>query len=239
VTDCLENIDLKSLAEEWAGDLDRTDFYRANAALMAAFLASAGKNRQIMTEVEMKSACALHPDWQAWRRTELEKYLHDARETLVSVIDFEAVEDGDEVHLPISRSLHVSSDWHRKEALERPLGLCWSWDSEAAFPWDAQTVKDGMTITISGLVTLEDIDWKATLIQAALGCVSDDEREIRVKDSAMVTVEAVYQRFRHGTDWVKLDAPELTGTVLPAGTTEQDPGALRDDPGTPCPGSPW
>lgn len=197
----LDRTCLNTVAEQWARHLDADDTYGLNDLLMKEF----------MTVPSV--------DWREWRLSRLREKLAEAKRNLADVIAFEAETRKDKACLPVYRSINVAPDWHMKPP-DRPLGLCWSYDSEAAYPWNTRDEYDLITVTIEGRVVLEDIDWPVTLCQNALDAVGDDEREIRVKDEALIEVIAVYKRSRAADkDWTIMSTPHFSGKIIPAGAT--------------------
>jgi hypothetical protein len=119
-------------------------------------------------------------------------------------------EDG----LRIWRSIMVDRDWLDHGLYARPLGVCWSFEEGAAECHYGDFSVGLREIRVEAFVDPADVDWATTL---RLNARMDEEKEIRVKDDAFVTVvSAAWVGRRHAGDPGRAMADIATGP-FPAG----------------------
>lgn len=145
-------------------------------------------------------------------RAAYEKFVHgraeDRVEAAVNELAWLDVADG---RIHVWRSLTVPTDWIRYGIAEQPIGVCWAYSEEAAEAHFGNFSQDLREVTLHGLVAIEDIDWQASVI---LNGQCGDEREIRIKDNAMVEVlSATWSPAASGGTF----STEEIGLILPAG----------------------
>jgi hypothetical protein len=147
-------------------------------------------------------------------RSDYAKFVHGrAEERVESAINELAwlkVTDG---RIHIWRSLTVPPGWIQTGIAKQPIGVCWAYTEEAAEAHFGNFSQDLQEVTLHGLVAIGDIDWQRSVI---LNGQSEEEREIRIKDDAMVEVlSATWSpEVRDGAFFT-----EEIGLVLPAGKT--------------------
>jgi hypothetical protein len=114
----------------------------------------------------------------------------------------------------IWRSIMVDPDWLDEGLYARPLDVCWSFEEEAA-ECHYGDFSDGLReIRVEALVDPADVDWATTL---RLNARMYEEKEIRVRDDAFVTVvSAAWVVRRHAGDHGPARADIASGP-LPAG----------------------
>lgn len=122
--------------------------------------------------------------------------------------------DGDQ--MIIWRCMTVRRDWMDGEMWERPLGVCWTFDPEFA---DAHFgylgSPDEVRMVMKALVSPFDVDWQATVELNALDeYLTDEEREIRLKEDSVVQLVSV----QFSDEESPRDVSHLR-LVLPAGAT--------------------
>jgi hypothetical protein len=83
----------------------------------------------------------------------------------------------------------------RPEDLRSPLGVHWSWDTAWCGGADAHWApKDGEDLPVIHLVAsvpVSSVDWQTTLLCAMDYLCGDDERELRLRDGAPVSLTSV------------------------------------------------
>jgi hypothetical protein len=111
-------------------------------------------------------------------------------------IQFDA--DVSENGIRIWRSIMVDPDWLDDGLHARSVGVCWSFEEDAA-ECHYGDFSDGLReIRVEAFVDPADVDWPATL---RLNAKMDEEKEIRVRDDAFVTVvSAAWIGRRHAGD---------------------------------------
>jgi hypothetical protein len=112
------------------------------------------------------------------------------------------------------RSIMVDQDWLDGVASQRPLGVCWAFDKDVAECHWGDFSDGKREIRIEGVVDPADVDWASTL---RLNAKMDEEKEIRILDTAFVTVvSAEWIGVRHAGDRDTVGADIATG-LFPAG----------------------
>jgi hypothetical protein len=140
--------------------------------------------------------------------------ISDKMDELASVLD-----DNDGT-ICLYRSMVVDRPWLDGDLTARPIGVCWSWDDDFAIAHCGETSgQNEIEVRVIGLVRVEDIDWTETVTLAASDIyVTGEEREIRLKDDAMVEIAGVDWRPDGGRGkFAKADNVELKGTIVGAG----------------------
>lgn len=99
----------------------------------------------------------------------------------------------------------------RPEDLRTPLGVFWSWDPEwcggADAHWGAVDAADLPLIHLVASVPVCSVDWQTTLLCAMDYLCGDDERELRLKPDARMTLLSM------SVDGVSVPVPDgLPGT---------------------------
>lgn len=93
--------------------------------------------------------------------------------------------DGDRVR--IWRSIMVSPEWIDTGIHERPLGVFWSFDRDAAECHWGDYSAGKVEIRLEGLVDPGDVDWDCSVY---CNTRFPEEKEVHLKDSALVEVVA-------------------------------------------------
>lgn len=83
----------------------------------------------------------------------------------------------------------------RPEDLRSPLGVHWSWDpgwsGGADAHWAPRSDEDLPVIHLVASVPISSVDWQTTLLCAMDYLCGDDERELRLRDGAPVSLTSV------------------------------------------------
>jgi hypothetical protein len=147
-------------------------------------------------------------------RADYEKFVRgraeERVEAAINELAWLEVTDG---RMHVWRSITVPTGWIQTGIAEQPVGVCWAYTEDAAEAHYGNFSQDLREVTLHGLVAIEDIDWQASVI---LNGQSEEEREIRIKDDAMVEVlSATWSPAARGGAF----STEEIGLVLPAGKT--------------------
>jgi hypothetical protein len=155
-----------------------------------------------------------------------DEFVAEYSEDLVAdaAIEIQYSTDVSEHGLRIWRSIMVDRDWLDNEVNTRPLGVCWSFEEEAAESHYGDFSDDMREIRVEAFVDPSDVDWATTL---RLNALMAEEKEIRVKDDAFVTVlSAVWVGHRHTEDVEAMTTNIFAGT-FPAGPDAFSASALQ------------
>lgn len=89
--------------------------------------------------------------------------------------------------LTIWRAMVVPPDWLETGIHQRPIGICWAHEKDAAEAHFGDFSDGKKLIVIEGRANIEDIDWHTTILMNA---TMEEECEIRLKGTAKVTLTA-------------------------------------------------
>jgi hypothetical protein len=145
-------------------------------------------------------------------RADYEKFVHGRAEERVEAaindLAWLKVADG---RIDIWRSITVKPDWIQNGILKHPLGVCWSHVEGAAEAHFGDFSAENRLVVLHGRVSIDDVDWQISVITNAQ---AEEEREIRLKDDAVVEVlSAEWAPEVRGGNFVS----EEIGLSLPAG----------------------
>lgn len=95
--------------------------------------------------------------------------------------NIEVSQDG----IRIWRSIMVEDDWLQNGIRSRGLGVCWSFERDAAECHYGDFSEGMREVRLEALVDPGDVDWHATI---RLNSTLEEERELRLRDDAFVHV---------------------------------------------------
>ena len=96
-----------------------------------------------------------------------------------------SIKPDDDDRIQIWRSITVPHDWLENGLDARPIGRYWAYVEDAAEPHWGDFSEGRRVIVLHGLVDMCDVDWQTTV---TVNAHSEEEREIRVKDTASIHV---------------------------------------------------
>jgi len=111
--------------------------------------------------------------------------------------------DEEEGRVSIWRSLTVPADFLDNGIRDRPLGIYWSFNEDAAESHWGNFSDDRLEIVLHAVADINDIDWQTSL---ELNAHSEEEKELRLKPTAIVHVISA--------TWTAIDPKEPARTVL-------------------------